>query len=103
MIRISGVWLIDFIKRYGAKNIKSITVKAWDRYAITLDLWKIQKFSLVLVTRESDTQIPYEKRGPARIVTPIIVQSVPDQIKNRVQIFSVKEIIGEFAREVLYG
>lgn len=88
----SGVLLIDFIKRYGMQNIKSITVKAWDRYVITLDMEKIKKFSPVLVTRESDKRIPYEERGPVRIVTPI-VQSIPDQIKDRVQIFSVKEII----------
>ncbi len=88
----SGVLLTDFIKRYGVRNVKSITVKAWDRYVITLDMEKIKKFSPILVTREQGKHIPYEERGPVRIVTPT-VQSMPDQIKDRVQIFSVKEII----------
>jgi len=87
-----GVPLNEIIKQYGIDGVRKITVKAWDRYRITLDLDEIKKFSLLLATRENGKHIPYKERGPARIVTPQI-QSDTEQLKEKVQIFAIREII----------
>jgi len=87
-----GVPLIDVVKKYGEQGVQKITVKAWDRYRITIDMNDIKKFSLILATRENGKHISYKDRGPARIVTPQI-QSDTEQLKEKVQIFAAKEIV----------
>lgn len=87
-----GVPLIDVVKKYGSQDVRKITVKAWDKYRITIDIDDIKKFSLILATRENGKHIPYKNRGPVRIVTPQI-QSETEQLKEKVQIFAVREIV----------
>ncbi len=90
--KFEGVALNDFILRYGAPGVNKITLKAWDRYSITVDKEDIKKHSLLLATRENARHISYKQRGPARIVTTQI-QSETEQLKDKVQIFAIREII----------
>lgn len=90
--RFEGVALNDFIGRYGMGGVSRLTIKAWDRYSITIDKNDIKKHSLVLATRENGKHISYKERGPARVVTAKI-QSETEQLKDKVQIFAIREII----------
>lgn len=90
--KFSGVLLSQVFKKYAAKSATKMTIKAWDKYRITIDMEALKKFEPVMATREDDKHISYKQRGPARIV--IEMKRTPsERLKEKLEIFAIKEMV----------
>jgi len=69
-IYFTGVWLKDFIAKFGADGVKAVTFKAIDDYEISFSVNDWTGTRILLVTRISKKYFNFEHKGPVRIVFP---------------------------------
>lgn len=91
-VKFSGVLLSQVFKKYAAKSATKMTIKAWDKYRITIDMEALKKFEPLMATREDDKYMSYKQRGPARIVVGM-KRTPSERLKEKLEIFAIKEVV----------
>ena len=66
----TGVWMNEFVARFGQPDVKSVTFKAIDDYEINFDPSEWKGLRILIATRVNGKYIGLEEKGPMRIVFP---------------------------------
>lgn len=65
-----GVWMQDFVARFGTPETASLTTRAIDDYEITFDRSEWQDLRILIATRVDGKYIDFDQKGPMRIIFP---------------------------------
>lgn len=66
----SGIWLQQFVQKFGRPGTSSVTFTAIDDYEVTFPKKEWEKNKILVVTRTAGKHINFEQKGPVRIVYP---------------------------------
>jgi len=65
-----GVWMQDFVARFGDQDISRLTIRAIDDYEITFEREEWQAMRILIATRINDRHVDFDEKGPMFIVFP---------------------------------
>ncbi|GAB4518822.1 MAG: hypothetical protein Tsb0019_19090 [Roseibium sp.] len=66
----SGVWMQDFVARFGTGDVTALTTKAIDAYEIRFAREEWQTMRILIATRVNGEYIDFDRKGPMRIIFP---------------------------------
>lgn len=66
----TGVWLKEFVAKYGASDVTLVTLRAIDGYDIEFSSKDWNSTRIMLVTKTNHHYMGFEHKGPLRIVFP---------------------------------
>jgi hypothetical protein len=66
----SGVWMQDFVARFGNDDVTSLTTKAIDAYQIEFAREEWQTMRILIATQVNGEYIDFDRKGPMRIIFP---------------------------------
>lgn len=89
----TGVWMKDFVAKFGSAETTSMTVRAIDDYEIDFDKSEWQTMRILIATRVDGAYIDFDKKGPMRIIFPDFDETLEEyQTKLPKWIWMITEI-----------
>lgn len=65
-----GIWMHDFVHKFGQGDLKGLNIRAIDDYQISLTPQDWQNFRILIATQVNGNYIPVKSKGPMRLVFP---------------------------------
>ncbi|ASP36081.1 hypothetical protein [Labrenzia sp. VG12] len=65
-----GVWMEDFVERFGTPGVSTVITRAIDDYEITFTRDEWQSIRILLATRVNDRYVDFDEKGPLFVVFP---------------------------------